>query len=59
MKDVLVYTELGQLKSIKENNVIEVTFSDEDKIKLNNYYKYSKMVYCLCMNKLQMLAKGL
>lgn len=33
-KDVLIYSELGQLKRISEGNVIEVLSADENKIKI-------------------------
>lgn len=41
-KEVLVYSELGQLKKLSEGNVIEVLHSDENRIKLKyddtNYF---------------------
>lgn len=40
-KEVLVYSELGQLKKLSEGNVIEVLSSDETKIKV----KYDNTVY--------------
>jgi hypothetical protein len=48
MKDVLVFTELGQLKNITEGSIIEVIHSDEDKIKINfeqNTYIIKKPTY--------------
>lgn len=43
MKDVMVYTELGQLKNINQNNIIEVIFSDQDKIK----FKLENITYII------------
>lgn len=40
-KDVLVYSELGQLKKLSEGNTIEVINSDDNKIKI----KYDNTVY--------------
>lgn len=40
-KEVLVYSELGQLKKLSEGNIVEVLNSDDNKIKI----KYDNTVY--------------
>lgn len=48
MKNVLVFTELGQLKNIEQNNIIEVIFSDDEKIRIkldNKKYIIKKPTY--------------